>query len=302
MAIEDMVDDLVVLFRKNGTLYGWTFNRNIYLTPEGINPETPVHEYTHLWSGAMMVQNPEQWESIKTLLMDSEEWGKVIEDPLYTSISDDEDRVASEILARLSGRNNQDLLVHYAEDTLNRHSSVDERSLVNRMLDATLTALKQFWGWVGKNIFHIPELQSVRKITDKVLGDLLQSTPLEQTESKHDRPQYSILKEMEYRIEGSLKNKIIDLDDPSILEKNPFDDNIITSPKIINHGSGLGIRCKIDGVQQSAEALTAMEIQKYNRLLQAGNIDELKKYTVHLAERHFGSQTEDEQQNRSFKR
>ena len=42
MAIEDMVDDLVVPCRKNGTLYGWTFNGNIYLTPEGINPETPV--------------------------------------------------------------------------------------------------------------------------------------------------------------------------------------------------------------------------------------------------------------------
>ena len=83
---------------------------------------------------------------------------------------------------------------------------------------------------------------------------------------------------------------------------NPFDYNIITSPTVINLGSGLGIRCKIDGVQQSAEALTAMEIQKYNRLLQAGNIDELKKYTVHLAERHFGSRTEEEQQNRSFKR
>ena len=301
LAVDDMVDDLVIPCRKNGTLYGWTFNGNIYLTPEGINPETPVHEYTHLWSGAMMVQNPEQWESIKTLLMDSEEWGKVIEDPLYTSISDDEDRVASETLARLSGRNNQDLLVHYAEDTLNRHTSVDERGLLNRMLDATLTALKQFWGWVGKNIFHIPELQSVRQITDKVLGDLLQSTPLEQAESKHDLPQYSILKDMKNEIYNSFKNQIIDLDDPSILEKNPFDKNIVTSPVVIKHGSGFGIRCKVDGQQQSAEELTPTEVQQYNRLLQSGNMDELKKYVSSLAEKHFGNKIE-EQKYRGIKR
>ena len=127
------------------------------------------------------------------------------------------------------------------------------------------------------------------------------NTELGRTTLGTDRPQYSILKEIQDEIKDSFENRIIDLDDPSILERNPFNRHMITSTTIIRYRGGLGIRCKVDGIQQAAEPLSATEEQKYNRLLQSGNVDELKKYMAHLAERHFGSQTE-EQQTRGFRR
>lgn len=127
------------------------------------------------------------------------------------------------------------------------------------------------------------------------------NTELGRTALDTDRPRYSILKEIQDEIKDSFENRIIDLDDPSILERNPFNRRMITSTTIIRYRGGLGIRCKVDGVQQSAEPLSATEEQKYNRLLQSGNVDELKKYTVHLAEIYFGSQTE-EQQTKGFRR
>jgi len=286
---------------KSGTIYGWTSNGKIYLTKNGLNPKTMIHEYTHLWSNAMMYGNPKGWQSVKDIMRQDPLWRDVKDDSNYADIADDEDMVVSEVLSRRSEQNNSVLLERQAQKVL-REDSQDMDYQANQLLFKMKEALNTFWDWVTTKLFNMKRFQSMEQVSNRVLYDLVNSTPLEQTEPKHGQPQYSILKEMEYRVEGSLKNKIIDLDDPSILEKNPFDDNIITSPTVIKHGSGLGVRCKVNGIQRSAEPLSTTEEQKYNRLLQSGNVDELKKYTVHLAEIHFGSQTEEEQQNRGFKR
>jgi len=48
------VDDLDRFYTTAGTVFGWTQNGKIYLTPQGFNPNTLLHEYTHLWD--LMVQ------------------------------------------------------------------------------------------------------------------------------------------------------------------------------------------------------------------------------------------------------
>ncbi len=42
------------LSTSGGLIYGYAQNGEIYLTERGLNPNTPVHEYTHLWAAAMM--------------------------------------------------------------------------------------------------------------------------------------------------------------------------------------------------------------------------------------------------------
>jgi len=42
------------IYTPSGTVFGWTQNGKIYLTPQGFNPNTLLHEYTHLWD--LMVQ------------------------------------------------------------------------------------------------------------------------------------------------------------------------------------------------------------------------------------------------------
>ena len=295
-------NDITNICRKGNTLYGWTFNGEIYLTPEGINPDTPVHEYTHLWANAMMIKNPDEWAIVKSLLSEKQEWQGVVNDPLYKSISDDDDRVASETLARLSGKSNMQLLAHYAEDTLHKQHISDERSLINKMLNSVTTALKKFWGWVAHTVFHIPQLQSVQQVTDRILYDLVNSTPLTQEKELDDQPQYSIIKEMESEIEISLKGRIIDIDDPDILKKNPFDDNRISRPTIIKQGFGYAIRCKIDGIQQSASTLSSQEQKNYLQLLDSGDKKKLSEYLTTLAEKYFGGTGQSENLNKGLKR
>lgn len=286
---------------KFGTIYGWTSNGKIYLTKDGMNPKTMIHEYTHLWSNAMQIANPEGWESVKDIMRQDPLWRDVKDDTNYADIADDEDMVVSEVLSRRSEQNNSVLLERQAQKVL-REGSPDMDYQANQLLFKMKEALNTFWDWVTTKLFNMKRFQSMEQVSNRVLYDLVNSTELGRTESKHNQPQYSILKKMENNIGNSLRNQIIDLDDPSILEKNPFDKNIVTSPKIIKHGMGYGIRCKVNGIWQSAETLTSTEVQKYNRLLQSGNIDELNRYAVHLAESHFGDKAEKQQQNRSFKR
>lgn len=57
MAESVMQGQPMFLRTPGGTVYGWAVDGRIYLTPEGVNPNTPVHEYTHLWASAIEQRN-----------------------------------------------------------------------------------------------------------------------------------------------------------------------------------------------------------------------------------------------------
>ena len=161
-----------------GTVYGWTVNGKIYLTKSGLNPETPVHEYTHLWADAMMKQNKKGWNSIKSLLKDTPVWNEVITDPNYSNIKDNEDAVASEVLSRISGRKNAAKIEAEAQKAIDKANGVFEKAEATTVLLKLKKALKQFWHWVGKNVFGIKDFKNIDEVTDRVLYDLLSNTKL----------------------------------------------------------------------------------------------------------------------------
>lgn len=162
----------------NGTVYGWTDGKKIYLTKVGINPNTPIHEYTHLWAKAMMQRNPKGWNSIKKLLKGTPVWNEVMSDPNYSSIHNDEDAVASEALSRISGTENAAKMEQMAQkmidDDKGTARKLEARGLIQNMRDA----LNKFWKWVGTNLFGIEKFESVEQVTDRVLFDLLNNTDL----------------------------------------------------------------------------------------------------------------------------
>lgn len=164
---------LEFLRTPQGTIYGWTDGKRIYLTRDGINPETPIHEYTHLWARAMMQRNPEGWQSVKDLLRDTPAWQEVINDPNYQSIANDEDAIASEALSRLSGRQGAQKMQEMANRLINE-GSPNAQTLIDRMRQA----LQEFWNWVGTNLFGVKSFDSIGQVTDRVLWDMLNGTDL----------------------------------------------------------------------------------------------------------------------------
>ena len=171
---------------SQGTVYGWTVDGKIYLTRAGVNPETPIHEYTHLWAGAMRERNAEGWKSIKDLLQGSPVWEEVMHDPNYSHIKGDEDAVASEVLSRISGKENAKRFEEEAKKVIDETQDLLEKARAVMLLNNVRRAVKQFWNWVGRNLFEIKRFASIEEVTDRVLYDLVNKTNLK-TGKGHDK-------------------------------------------------------------------------------------------------------------------
>ena len=166
------------LHTPQGTIYGWAVDGKIYLTEAGINPDTPIHEYTHLWAEAMMTKNKKGWNSIKALLKETPVWNEVVADPNYSNIMNDEDAVASEVLSRISGRENAARMESEAQKVIDEDKDIFEKAKSVTLLNRIKRALDMFWKWVGKELFKIKKFGSINEVTDRVLYDLMHSTKL----------------------------------------------------------------------------------------------------------------------------
>lgn len=159
----------------DGTVYGWAVGNEIYLTEDGLNPGTPIHEYTHLWAKAMENSDPKGWAKILRLCKGNKAlWDSVKNDPNYANIKDDDNRIASEVLSRYAGKHGMERLIQEAEKMAKGgksfESDVESKLFVSRMKNA----LKSFWGWVKEKL----GIENLDDISNRSLHDLLNETDL----------------------------------------------------------------------------------------------------------------------------
>jgi hypothetical protein len=133
----------VEIFRKNdGVVYGYTKDNVMYLNENVFNANTPAHEFTHIWSNVAKNINPELWQDGKALLKQSEVWQEVMEDSLYLNIREDEDAVASEVLSRIVGRENEELIRKSIDP---KYKPLKEQSAITQRI---MEWFKKLWGEV----------------------------------------------------------------------------------------------------------------------------------------------------------
>lgn len=169
-----------------GNSRGWTNGLDIWLTKDNINAETPVHEYTHIWTFALMKKNPKLWAEIKNLLKDSE-WVDTIQSmDSYKYTLDNEDLLYSEVLSHISGERNGEKFESMAFKLIEEVNSVEKKVDLKRGLEKLRDALKRFWEWVGVNLFGMKEFKSVDDVCDRVLFDLLNASDIARTEEMRE--------------------------------------------------------------------------------------------------------------------
>ena len=96
------ITDHVRFFRTpGGEAYGFTAGGKIYIDPRVATADTPIHEYAHLWAGALRQANPKEWNNIVELMRGTPAWDEVKR--LYPELESDEE-IADEALAMYSGR------------------------------------------------------------------------------------------------------------------------------------------------------------------------------------------------------
>lgn len=141
---EDMkIVDHTKFAQNKGVVYGYTDGKEIVLNQEHLNPNTPIHEYQHLWRTAAKEMNPELIAHGDELIKQTQLFRDLKEDENYKHLSDDE--ICDEAFARLTGEDGAAILEQMAKDAIKENplDTAKELTIINRLKNW----LKKFWYW-----------------------------------------------------------------------------------------------------------------------------------------------------------
>ena len=176
------IDNSVKEFRtKDGEVYGFTDGKKIYLDTKKMKPETPLHEYTHLWCDMLRRVNPKEWENVKKLF-DKVEGLKEEVKKLYPELEGD--ALYEEMITTYSGREGTKKL----EDVVRKLAaeegkSVTESAKAQGFLEKVKEALTKYWKGVA-DVLGI-HFTTAEEVADKVLADWAKgANPLKSEEGR----------------------------------------------------------------------------------------------------------------------
>lgn len=139
--------DRIEFLRNGDVVYGATVGGKIFLNQENLNPNTPIHEYTHLWDKACQENNPELWLKGVELMRATPLWDELRNDPNYSAL--DDRALASEVHARLSGENGAAILEKMSQKILDdKQSPVMAKAKKLAVIEELKDWLGDFWAWL----------------------------------------------------------------------------------------------------------------------------------------------------------
>ena len=188
----------VQYLKGKGVVYGYTDGKEIVLNQEHLNPNTPIHEYQHLWRTAAKNMNPELIEHGDKLIMQTQLFADLKEDPNYKHLSDEQ--ICDEAFARLTGEDGAAILEQMANDAIKENplDTAKELTIINRLKNW----LKKFWYWT-LDTFTKWKPEDIKKMTledirNLVLRDLAQGVDPRNLKSRMTKDEaVSLRKQME---------------------------------------------------------------------------------------------------------
>lgn len=189
-----------------GVVYGYTDGKEIVLNQEHLNPNTPIHEYQHLWRTAAKEMNPELIAHGDELIKQTQLFADLKEDPNYKHLSDDE--ICDEAFARLTGEDGAAILEQMAKDAIKENplDTAKELTIINRLKNW----LKKFWYWT-LDTFTKWKPEDIKKMTledirNLVLRDLANGVDPRNVKSRMTKEDaVSLRKQMEESVEEKIK-------------------------------------------------------------------------------------------------
>jgi hypothetical protein len=140
------IKNRIQFLRDGDVVYGAAVGGKIYLNAERLNPNTPIHEYTHLWDKACKAKNPELWKRGIELMKQTSLWEEVKRDPNYEGLN--EEGIASEVHSRLTGEHGAELLERLSREAMETSGGVFEKAGKVSVIAELKHWLSSFWHWV----------------------------------------------------------------------------------------------------------------------------------------------------------
>lgn len=191
----------------SGVIHGYAKDGKIYLTDKGFNPNTPIHEYTHLWVKAVRNNNAELYGNLRDLFSREnlpDMWNELDNDPQYRDLSDE--AKLSEIIARFSGKRGAERMEQETQKLIDDAKQEGKRAVADAvsLRERMRNLLRRFWNWVGEHLFHIKHFGSREEAADRVLYDLLNATDLRQPPAEKDSQAEFSTSPMPKRMDGEM--------------------------------------------------------------------------------------------------
>ena len=158
----------VQYLKGKGVVYGYTDGKQIVLNQEHLNPNTPIHEYQHLWRTAAKEMNPELIEHGDKLIMQTHLFADLKQDPNYNHLTDEQ--ICDEAFARLTGEDGAAILEQMAKDAIKENplDTAKELSVINKLKEW----LKKFWYW-ALDTFTKWKPEDIKKMTLEDIRNLV---------------------------------------------------------------------------------------------------------------------------------
>lgn len=189
------IDNSVKEFRTSkGEVYGFTDGEKIYLDTRKMKPETPLHEYTHLWCDMLRHVNSKEWENVKKLF-DKVDGLKDEVQKLYPELEGD--ALYEEMITTYSGREGTKKL----EDVVRKLAAEDGKSVTESakaqgFLEKVKVALTKYWKGVA-DVLGI-HFTTAEEVADKVLADWAKGVDPRESEKGRGKSE-----ESESKVEGN---------------------------------------------------------------------------------------------------
>lgn len=167
-----IVEHTQFMRNERGEVYGYTRDGKIYLNEKYLNADTPIHEYTHLWDAMCRRRNPDLWQRGVELMRQLPLWQETAEK--YADLAGDTDDIATEVHARLTGKDGERLLKEMAGGKGDLVEGARATTLIGRVrqwLADMYRELRDTLGrWSGRDLSDLTSEQ----FRDLTLRDLAQ--------------------------------------------------------------------------------------------------------------------------------
>ena len=161
--IEQMIgSDEYKKLTADGIVYGAAHKGIIYLNSEHLNPNTPLHEFTHLWVDWYKNEFKEEWERFVKLAVKSKVAKQLKTKEAYKKLNDSD--LASEVLSRYTGYTYGAMTEEEKsefENLMNTTGSIEEQIAEKPLLKA----IREFWKRIisifDKTVLEVKEEEAI---------------------------------------------------------------------------------------------------------------------------------------------
>lgn len=173
---ESVMEGQPMFFKtESGEVYGFVKDGKIYVDPRIATSETPIHEYTHLWTAALRKANPKAWEQLKKLMAKEKELMDYVEKK-YPELKGNDDAMMDEVFAHYSGKRGKERLDAEMKAEMEKADGVLAKAKIAEIFGKIKAALDMFWN-MARDLFagSVKGLNKMKAedFADMAMNDLL---------------------------------------------------------------------------------------------------------------------------------